>query len=179
MRFGLVTRSQFSSRICTQITLVAFAHLHPPVCPFSKNAQDDTVVEILKLMGVPADMYDFTTDYTRIFEDGLHVEAVPVKHASDMKCCGLLICDEEETTYFSADASELSDDILQQFKQGKIQVIYHDCTFLTKESPSHCSLKRLCEYIPPEMRNRVYCMHFGGDFMSQIKEAGFQVVTSV
>lgn len=63
------------------------------------------------------------------FEDGLHVEAVPVKHASDMKCCGLLICDEEETTYFSADASELSDDILQQFKQGKIQVIYHDCTF--------------------------------------------------
>lgn len=55
----------------------------------------------------------------------------------------------------------------------------HDCTFLTKESPSHCSLKRLCEYIPPEMRNRVYCMHFGGDFMSQIKEAGFQVVTSV
>lgn len=110
---------------------------------------------------------------------GLHVEAVPVKHASDMKCCGLLICDEEETTYFSADASELSDDILQQFKQGKIQVIYHDCTFLTKESPSHCSLKRLCEYIPPEMRNRVYCMHFGGDFMSQIKEAGFQVVTSV
>lgn len=69
--------------------------------------------------------------------------------------------------------------ILQQFKQGKIQVIYHDCTFLTKESPSHCSLKRLCEYIPPEMRNRVYCMHFGGDFMSQIKEAGFQVVTSV
>lgn len=142
-------------------------------------AQDDTVVEILKLMGVPADMYDFTTDHTRIFEDGLHVEAVPVKHASDMKCCGLLICDEEETTYFSADASELSDDILQQFKQGKIQVIYHDCTFLTKESPSHCSLKRLCEYIPPEMRNRVYCMHFGGDFMSQIKEAGFQVVTSV
>ena len=35
------------------------------------------------------------------------------------------------------------------------------------------------QYIPPEMRNRVYCMHFGGDFMSQIKEAGFQVVTSV
>lgn len=110
---------------------------------------------------------------------GLHVEAVPVKHASDMKCCGFLIRDEDETIYFSADASELSDDILQQFKQGKIQVIYHDCTFLTKESPSHCSLKRLCEYIPPEMRNRVYCMHFGGDFMSQIKEAGFQVVTSV
>lgn len=27
MRFGLVTRSQFSSRICTQITLVALAHL--------------------------------------------------------------------------------------------------------------------------------------------------------
>ena len=99
--------------------------------------------------------------------------------ASDMKCCGFLIRDEDETIYFSADASELSDDILQQFKQGKIQVIYHDCTFLTKESPSHCSLKRLCEYIPPEMRNRVYCMHFGGDFMSQIKEAGFQVVTSV
>lgn len=84
-------------------------------------AQDDTVVEILRLMGVPADMYDFTTDYTQIFEDGLHVEAVPVKHASDMKCCGLLICDEEETTYFSADASELPNNILQEFKQGRFR----------------------------------------------------------
>ena len=130
-------------------------------------------------MGVPADMYDFTTDYTQIFEDGLHVEAVPVKHASDMKCCGLLICDEEETTYFSADASELPNNILQEFNQGKIQTIYHDCTFLTKESPSHCSLKRLCEYFLPEIRSRVYCMHFGGDFENQIKAAGFQTVTSV
>jgi len=64
-------------------------------------------------------------------------------------------------------------------RYGEGHINDHDCTFLTKESPSHCSLKRLCEYIPPEMRNRVYCMHFGGDFMSQIKEAGFQVVTSV
>ena len=107
------------------------------------------------------------------------MEAVPVKHASDMKCCGLLICDKEETTYFSADASELPNNILQEFKQGKIQTIYHDCTFLTKESPSHCSLKRLCEYFLPEMRSRVYCMHFGGDFEKQIKAAGFQTVTSV
>ena len=41
-------------------------------------AQDDTVVEILKLMGVPADMYDFTTDYTRIFEDGLHLSLIHI-----------------------------------------------------------------------------------------------------
>lgn len=52
--------------------------------------------------------------------------------------------------------------------------------FITHLHADHIgTLKRLCEYIPPEMRNRVYCMHFGGDFMSQIKEAGFQVVTSV
>ena len=142
-------------------------------------AQDDTVVEILKLMGVPVDLYDFTTDYTQNFENGLHIKVIPVKHASDMKCCGLLIRDEEETTYFSADAAELPDDILQKFKQGKIKTIYHDCTFLTKDSHSHGSLKRLCEYIPPEMRSRVYCMHYGGDFENQISEAGFQTVTSV
>lgn len=45
-----------------------------------------------------------------------------VKHASDMKCCGFLIRDEDETIYFSADASELSDDILQQFKQEKFRL---------------------------------------------------------
>lgn len=42
MRFGLVTRSQFSSPICTQITLVALAHLPPTVCPFSKNASQSS-----------------------------------------------------------------------------------------------------------------------------------------
>lgn len=115
MRFGLVTRSQFSSSHLHADhigSLGSFASYCLSVLQkrITVIAQDDTVVEILKLMGVPADMYDFTTDYTQIFEDGLHVEAVPVKHASDMKCCGFLIRDEDETIYFSADASELSDD---------------------------------------------------------------------
>lgn len=78
MRFGLVTRSQFSSPICTHHigSLGSFASYCLSVLQkrITVIAQDDTVVEILKLMGVPADMYDFTTDYTQIFEDGLHVE---------------------------------------------------------------------------------------------------------
>ena len=37
-----IRRSQFSSPICTQITLVALAHLPPTVCPFSKNASQSS-----------------------------------------------------------------------------------------------------------------------------------------
>lgn len=142
-------------------------------------AQDQTIQQILRLMGVPEDRYDFTMDFSQEFEQGLRITPVPVKHANDMKCCGFLLEEDGQTIYFSADAAELPEAVLCGFKSGKIHKMYHDCTFLTEESPSHCSLKRLSEYIPPKMRNRVYCMHFGGDFIPQIREAGFQTVASL
>lgn len=143
------------------------------------SAPDHTIVEILKMMGVPPDRYYFTTDETLIFEDGFKVESVAVEHAADMKCRGFLFHEKEQVTYFSADACEIPQQILDGFKAGKIQTIYQDCTFLTEESRSHCSLKRLCEYIPPESRDRVWCMHFGGDFADQVEQAGFHAVTGI
>lgn len=142
-------------------------------------APDNTVVEILEKMGVPPDRYYFTTDETLTFDDGFKVESVPVEHAADMKCRGFLFHEGDQTTYFSADACKIPDNILEGFNNGTIQTIYQDCTFLTEESTSHCSLKRLCEYISPERRNRVWCMHFGGDFIDKVKEAGFNAVSSV
>lgn len=181
-------------RTCNKIT-VLITHLHADhigslgsfasYCASVLNkkitivAQDATVVEILKLMGVPADMYHFTTNYSQKFEEDLYIQAIPVKHATDMKCCGLLIRENDQTIYFSADASEIPIDILHTFKQGQIQTMYHDCTFLTEESTAHCSLQRLCDYIPLALRQRVYCMHFGGDYFDQISAAGFRCVKSI
>lgn len=143
------------------------------------SAPDDTIVEILKLMGVPADRYYFTKESVLTFEDGLKIESVPVNHADDMQCRGFLIHEKEQVTYFSADACEIPEHILEQFKSGVIGTIYQDCTFLTENSTSHCSLKRLCEVIPQELRDRVWCMHFGSDFMDKVTEAGFHAVTVI
>ena len=53
--------------------------------------------------------------------------------------------------------------------------MYQECTFLDTDSTSHYSLKKLCEIIPYEERQRVYSMHLGDDIEDDIVKAGFRV----
>lgn len=138
-------------------------------------AEEDTIVHILSMCGIPPESYEFTTNFQECEKVGLFVTPHRAAHATDMLCCGFTLSDGIDTIFFSGDTSVLSNEILEQFLSGKIQIMYHECSFLEQDSPSHTSLEKLKQWIPEQARNRVYCMHFGGDYKEAVKASGFQI----
>ena len=138
-------------------------------------AEDDTIVNILKLSGVGPELYNFTTDFASCGTETFQITPQREIHASDMICCGFVIECDGQTLYFSGDAASIPENILRDFLAGKIHTMYQECTFADKDSPSHCSLEKLKRWIPEKERTRVYCMHLGDDFRKEVLEAGFQI----
>ncbi len=77
---------------------------------------------------------------------------------------------------YSGDSYELPRKVVDEFMDGRIQLIYQDTVEFETERLSHCPLKTLEKEIPAEHRNRVYCMHFTNDFTEKISEKGFRYV---
>ena len=135
----------------------------------------ETIVQLLTLEGISRDFYT----YADRLPDACPVQARPVevRHARDMKCFGYELSDGEETIYFSGDAADVPQRVVQGYLEGCIARIYHDTA--SHESESHCWYRRLEAAFPPEKRSGVYCMHFDGDTIAQMRALGFSVVETV
>lgn len=56
-------------------------------------------------------------------------------------------------------------------------IVYTDCCLSDYEGNVHTSLRKLCELVPKEYRNKVYCMHIDCDeLINKAKTEGFNVV---
>ena len=130
------------------------------------------VNDLLEVQGISTEFYE----YREMLPEGLAVSAHPVEvpHAKNMRCFGYVITFEEDSLYYSGDASELPDSILESFLRGDIKRIYQDTA--GHESQSHCCYKRLEELIPSAERARVFAMHFDGDYVELVRSKGFSVV---
>lgn len=138
-------------------------------------AEENTIVKILSQSGVQPDLYDFSTDFAECGTGDLSIHPQRVTHANDMLCCGFIFECDGEKTYYSGDTCNIPESILKSFLAGEIKTMYQECTYLETDSASHTSLKKLCEWIPKQERNRIYCMHLGGDIQKMIIEAGFRI----
>ena len=107
----------------------------------------------------------------------VQAKAVEVQHAKDMRCFGYELTDGEETIYFSGDAADVPQSVAEGYLNGRIARIYHDTA--SHESEGHCWYKRLEKTFPLERRAGIYCMHFDGDYVEQMRALGFSVVETV
>lgn len=82
----------------------------------------------------------------------------------------------EREFYYSGDANDLSDIILDKLKNDQIYRIYKDTCGLDYERNNHLSLRELCNIVPYEFRNKVYCMHLDKHITEkEINNNGFNV----
>ena len=130
------------------------------------------VVEFLTVTGIDPSLYIWHRTLPK--DVGFSAEPVPVQHASDMKCFGWVLRDEEETVYFSGDAATLPDPVREGFLSGRISKLWHDTA--GHDSAFHCSYAHLAELIPEERRKDVFCMHFDADYVAAVRKLGFSVV---
>lgn len=132
----------------------------------------DSVVQMLRIQGIADRFYSWVTELPETCK--IRATAVEVKHADDMRAFGYLLTDEEETIYYSGDAAEIEQNIVQAYLDGKIQEIYQDTA--SHFSNSHCYYKLLEEKIPREKRKKIHCMHLDGDYVELLESLGFSVV---
>ncbi len=136
---------------------------------------DETLWKLLDLMGIDRSAY-YRMDNHDLENIKPKVQPVAVKHAEDMSCYGYVITCGRETFYYSGDAYEIPDQILQRFYDREIDRIYQDTTEFASGHKSHCPLEDLEHVIPDELRQYVYCMHLTTDFRVKLKEKGFRSV---
>jgi hypothetical protein len=78
--------------------------------------------------------------------------------------------------WYSGDCSEVCD-IINEYD---IDEFYQDTCFSDYDGNVHTSLRKLCESIPAELRNKVYCMHIDCKELIDVAiEKGFNVVEVV
>lgn len=102
------------------------------------------------------------------------IKPFKVSHIDTMNCYGYCIYDENDKIYYSGDSNVINIDkeFLDFFTE-----IYQDTCSMDYEGNVHLSLKKLCEAVPMEYRNKVYCMHIDKDeLIDKAKSEGFNVV---
>ena len=108
------------------------------------------------------------------------IEFLPVSHVDTIPSYGFIMKLNDKMFYYSGDANNLNNKILDKLKNGQIYRIYQDTCGLDYEGNSHLSLKKLCKIVPKEFRNKVYCMHLDKYITEkEIKDNGFNVVEDI
>lgn len=106
--------------------------------------------------------------------EGYRVEAVRQKHM--FGAYGFFFYSEGDSFFFSGDTSVISKRAKKELDEGKIDVIYHEVSF--SDSPIHTPIVHLEKAFPPEIRSKVYLMHFANDTCREMAAAkGFSVVS--
>ena len=134
----------------------------------------DSVADFLTLTGIGEEEYRLLPEVSA--PALITVEPVPVNHTPLMDCYGYIIRDKDSALYYSGDAAMVPPEVLEKFRSGDIREIYQDTTMELGDDPSHGSLEKLGKIFPPEQRDRVFCMHYGKDFSTMIRQQGFRTV---
>lgn len=137
----------------------------------------DTVKQLLYLMGIDENEYNYYPDIPEHLKNDVQLTPVEVKHVENMRCFGYIIKTGDWSVYFSGDAVLIPDNIIEMLENGKLDMIYHDTSSIEKQHPTHASLDYLAKVIKPEFRSKVFCMHLDCDFRDRITEVGFSYVT--
>lgn len=150
---------------------------HKPTIFFSNK---EVIEGLLDKLGVTSEMYNLnTSDKVEVNDSQLgefNIEFVPVSHVNTIPTHGFIMKLNNEIFYYSGDANSININILEKFKKGKINKIYQDTCGLDYDGNAHLSLKKLCEAIPEELRDNVYCMHLDEHVTEKaIEDNGFKL----
>lgn len=132
--------------------------------------------DLLKLMGHDGEYKFIELKENETFNIVRDLDVIPLKtnHITGMSCYGYYIYTRFSNIYYSGDSNVFEMDC---FDLSVYDEIYQDTCSADYEGNVHLSLKKLCEAVPIEYRNKVYCMHIDKDeLIYKAKAEGFNVV---
>jgi ribonuclease BN (tRNA processing enzyme) len=136
----------------------------------------DTIVKLLDLMGIKRHCYEYLERVPQGAAEPVRFEPVRVDHVDNMQCFGYLISAGDEVVYYSGDATAIPPQVLEAFREGRIQHIYQDTSLVTNDHPTHGTLAYMEATFRKEERRRVSCIHLDTDYRNLLSEKGFSLV---
>lgn len=136
---------------------------------------DENVVKVLAMTGLTLQDYTYENDFTKIFPGNVKITPVDVIHDPCMGCYGFYIDDGNDVVYYGGDSCGMPDGLVDKLRDGSVSRAYQEVTYEMKFTPGHTCLEQLCKLVPEDLRDRVVCMHFGGDFVDLVESCGFGI----
>jgi len=165
-------------------SLIFYCYFIKKIKPIFHSADTD-FIRVLQYMGVNEEHceFDHCNANPNFAIESLDIRLIYIEtdHVKEILSFGILLIkntkENEEVIYYSGDSCDIKDDTINALKEGKINYLYQDTCKADYDGNAHLSLRKLCELIPKELRDRVFIMHTdeGFDF-DEAKELGFNVV---
>jgi hypothetical protein len=120
-----------------------------------------------------ANVSEFDSRYTMFNR----VRYIKTFHCDELETCGILFETDKGLVFYSGDMKDPAP-LKEIIKSGqKIYGIYIDSNNDPEPNPYHIRLNEIYDIVPPELRSRVYCMHFNSaQCMDEARGFGFKVV---
>lgn len=133
----------------------------------------------LKIIGVTPEMCNYNSN-SNVVTDLFKLGFKHVTHAETMDAYGFVLEIDNSSFYYSGDANNINEEIINKLKLGEIDRIYQDTCGLDYDNNAHLSLNKLTNLIPEEHRSKIYCMHLDMHIkVDDIKGRGFNVATKI
>jgi len=137
---------------------------------------------LLKIYGVPEKMYQFadSSAFDNRYSQFSKVRYIKTFHCEELETCAILFETSGGLVFYSGDIKDPAP-IMEIIKSGKkIDKIYLDSNNDPNPNPYHLRLKEIYDVAPPELRSRIYCMHFSSSqCMDDARAFGFNVVENI
>ena len=134
-----------------------------------------SVISLLSMMGIEPSFYRYMP--TLPADCPVQMKPHEVAHAKDMRAYGLELSCADETIYYSGDAADVPQAVIEGYLSGRIARLYQDTS--SHPSAGHCFYEKLEAYFPQEKRAGVHCMHLDHDYEQMLLDKGFSVVQVV
>lgn len=156
-------------------TLISYAYyvLGKKVTVIHPN---NNIVKLLDLTGIERECYDFYNDIPEGLQKEISLTPIPVEHVKNMASYGYIIEANNQRIYFSGDAANVPDQVIDELEANRLDRMYQDTSSEDHENPTHCSFNLLKKLIKQEFRHKVFCVHLDRDFRQEIQREGFSCI---
>jgi len=134
---------------------------------------------LLKINGVTERMYQFVNSsaFDNRYSQFNKVRYIKTYHCDELETCAVLFETGDGLVFYSGDMKDPAP-LVEIVRSGKkIDKIFIDSNNDPNPNPYHLRLREIYDIVPPELRPRVYCMHFNSaQCMEDALACGFNVV---
>ena len=160
-------------------TLIVYSYLKLGIRPQVIFPEPEKLHTVFDLTGVEPEHYLLSDHLSQSDQVPVTAEFIRVRHHDVMvHSFGILLNIQGQRVYYSGDAGEVPQSVISLLTNNELDYMYQD-TSMNDHGGVHCSFEDLKQLIPAAYRQKVYCMHYDGEYFDVYKEAGFQTIENL
>jgi len=140
---------------------------------------DKKIIDILNLIGQDKNSYNYISKEDVIINN-INIGFIESSHTNLIKSYSIILNFDDKYLFYSGDCNKIDNNVIKYLLNNIITEFYIDTCSIDYDGNVHFYINKLCNLIPIEYRNKVYCMHIDNDNLIQkIKNEKFNIVKTI